>query len=305
MNPRANSGGDRLGPRTRAKRAPGRHEANRPCQPGSGPPRAADAREARTGLARSHDVCAPRWWESLYDDWLADTVLASASDEAATLGYLEEHLALAPGARVLDQCCGTGRLALPLAARGYQVVGVDQAAGYIARAARGARRCGVDVELHAADAFAFVPRAPVAGAFNWWTSFGYAAEDADNLEMLRRARDALEPGGRFALETMHAEALEAAFVPFSRREFARAGQRVELTRKSRLADGALWQRWRFRCDDGRERRCVTRVRLYRRAALEGLFERAGLEVLAFHGGLDGAPLARESARCIVLGRRRP
>jgi SAM-dependent methyltransferase len=246
-----------------------------------------------------------RWWRALYDDWLADTVLASAPPDeiAATVDYLERHLALAPGARVLDQCCGTGRLALPLGERGYRVVGVDQAQEYIARAAREAARRGVALELHAADAFSFVPDEPVHAAFNWWTSFGYADDDDDNLEMLRRARDALAPGGRFALETIHAEAIEAAFVPVSRRELRCGGRRLVLTRTSRLEAGALLQCWRFRRDDGDERRCESRVRLYRRGALAALFERAGLEVLALHGGVREDLPSTSSPRCIVLGRR--
>jgi 16S rRNA G1207 methylase RsmC len=57
------------------------------------------------------------WWTELYDDHLADVLLepSSPAEVDATLGFLVERLHLTPRARVFDQCCGTGRLSVPLA----------------------------------------------------------------------------------------------------------------------------------------------------------------------------------------------
>jgi len=48
--------------------------------------------------------------------------LAPRGDESATVTFLEE---LARGGRALELAVGTGRIALPLAARGVPVEGVD------------------------------------------------------------------------------------------------------------------------------------------------------------------------------------
>jgi 2-polyprenyl-3-methyl-5-hydroxy-6-metoxy-1,4-benzoquinol methylase len=77
-----------------------------------------------------------QWWEPFYDDLLATMLLEQRStvelEESVT--FLVDVLGLAPGARVFDQCCGIGQLALAFAARGHDVVAVDQAKGYVERA---------------------------------------------------------------------------------------------------------------------------------------------------------------------------
>jgi ubiquinone/menaquinone biosynthesis C-methylase UbiE len=66
-----------------------------------------------------------------------------------TLGFrrlwarMAEHGEAEPGAQCLDVCTGTGGVALALAARGAQVVGLDLAPGMLVRAERKARARGL------------------------------------------------------------------------------------------------------------------------------------------------------------------
>ena len=50
------------------------------------------------------------WWADLYDDQLADVLLADTCDVDDTVTFLVQQLRLERGSRVFDQCCGTGRL---------------------------------------------------------------------------------------------------------------------------------------------------------------------------------------------------
>ena len=114
---------------------------------------------------------------------------------------LDLYVALADdfGARrVLDLGCGTGALALLLAARGVEVTGVDPAAGSlrVARAKAGADR----VRWVHGDAAALPPmRVDLA------TMTGNVAqaivEPADWDRTLRGVHGALRPGGRLVFET--------------------------------------------------------------------------------------------------------
>ncbi|MCA9616611.1 MAG: hypothetical protein KC586_27825, partial [Myxococcales bacterium] len=76
---------------------------------------------------------AEGWWEALYDEHLATVLLERDEEPTETLDFLERTLRLRKGDRVFDQCCGIGSLAVPLAERGFSVVGCDLGEGYAAR----------------------------------------------------------------------------------------------------------------------------------------------------------------------------
>jgi SAM-dependent methyltransferase len=243
------------------------------------------------------------WWSELYDDLLADVLLDGTSDAEidATLRFLVEQLVLTPGDRVFDQCSGTGRLAVPLARWGAEVVGVEQSARYVERARERARAAGAQAAFTVGDAFEHVPERPCAAAINWWTSFGYLPDDDANARMLRRAYEALAPGGRFALDMPNVPGLYAAFRPH---EITRRGEIVMLRESSLdLARGLLHKRWTFVAPDGRRVERPSTIRLYTPERLVALLEGAGFTGARVFGGVDGRPIALASPRCIVVARR--
>jgi SAM-dependent methyltransferase len=243
------------------------------------------------------------WWTDLYDDHLADVLLEATAPAAidATVRFLVERLRLRPGDRVFDQCAGIGRLSVPLARWGAEIVGVEQAPGYVARARAAARAAGVSVDLVVGDAFAHVPAMPCAGAFNWWTSFGYLPDDDGNARMLRRAFDALAPGGRFALDFLNVPGIYAQFRPHEIDHH----DGIVMLRESRLdlARGLLHKTWTFVTPEGQRFERPSTVRLYTPDRLAALFASVGFVDLELLGGIDGQALALTSPRCIVIGAR--
>ncbi len=241
-----------------------------------------------------------QWWPELYDDLLAEVLLEDTTEVDATVRFLVEELRLTPGARVFDQCCGTGRLSVPLAMWGADVLGVEQAARYVDTARTKARAANVTARFEVGDAFEFVPDRPCAGAINWWTSFGYLPDDDANAGMLQRAFDALAPGGRFALDYPNVANLYSRFRPH---EITRKGD-ITMLRESRfdLARGLLHKHWTFLRGDRRVEREST-LRLYTPDRIVALLESVGFVDVLLYGDLDRAPLALERPRCIALGAR--
>lgn len=246
------------------------------------------------------------WWADLYDDWLADQLLVRGESEVQDeLAFLTRRLELRVGTRVLDQCCGVGSLSLPLAARGVEVVGVDQAAGYVARAEREALARNLPASFYAADAREFVPPDRVRGVFNWWTSFGYSPSDEDNVRMLARAFDALVPGGRFALDTMNVPGVLRAF----QRDVALRKQtprgEVLLLRESSidLARGMMDKRWTYFVDGKLAVLHRSSVRLYLPDAVESMLRSVGFTDVELLGSTAGEPVTMDSPRLIALARR--
>ena len=248
---------------------------------------------------------AADWVGGLYDGLLADMLLRR-DPEVAELDFLTRELGIRTGSRVLDQGCGIGSLALPLGRAGAYVVGVDQAAAYVAEAHAGAAAAGIAAEFHAADARDFVPDEPVDAAISWWTSWGHAPDDAGNLAMLRRVWEAVVPGGVFALDTMNVPGVLHGFQPETNlvRTVARLGGAVRLQRLSEVdaRTGTLLKQWIYHLPDGRVVRRFSAMRLYMPWQVATLLREAGFADIRLLGSLAGEPVALGSQRLIVLAR---
>jgi SAM-dependent methyltransferase len=146
------------------------------------------------------------WWQEMFASpaWqgvqLSWDSLETEGSPAQT-DLLERALRLEPGMRILDAPCGTGRIALELADRGYAVTGIDITDRFLEDGRGQAAARGIEVDLRHADL-----REPLleGGTFDaavcFWGSFGYF-DDAGNLAQARAAAEALRPGGRYLIDT--------------------------------------------------------------------------------------------------------
>lgn len=126
----------------------------------------------------------------VYDDWYADI-----SDVAATVSCLH---ALAGTGPVLELGVGTGRLALPLAAAGVEVHGIDASEAMLDRLR--AKPGSQAITLTAGDMAADLPAGLftlVVCAYNTFFNLGSAEAQATCFAAVSKS---LAPGGRFALE---------------------------------------------------------------------------------------------------------
>lgn len=250
------------------------------------------------------------WWQELYDDLLATALLErhDAAELEATLAWILAQLEVPPGARLFDQCCGIGSLTRPLAARGYDLVAVDQAASYIERARAETAKAGLGIDYHAADARSFVPTASCDGVFNWWTSFGYGRDDADNARMLAAGFAALRPGGVYLLDTMNAAGILRGFRPQVVTRRPTPDGELVLVRESSLdlVAGAIDKLWTYFLPDGRRVSHRSRVRLYLPHELDRLLREVGFVDVELFGSIHGdppEPLSLDTPRCICRARR--
>jgi SAM-dependent methyltransferase len=140
------------------------------------------------------------WWENFFEGvavtmWLQALSPEHTQGEANRLARL---LAAPAGAEILDVPCGAGRLALPLAERGYRLTGVDWSSECLDHAR--SRDVFDSVTWEQRDMRNLPWQERFDGAFCVGNSFGYL-DDEGNAAFLRSVRHALKPGGRFVLET--------------------------------------------------------------------------------------------------------
>ena len=243
------------------------------------------------------------WWRTFYDDRFTAARLPADSAVEAVADFLVDTLGVKRGDSVFDQCCGTGRIGHALARRGAHVVGVDVNPRYIAQACAAA--VAAQHQWFTADAFTFVTPLPCAAAFNWFTSFGFSADDHDNLAMLRCAQASLAPQGMFALETFHTPYVLAHLRPSFAEQFAADGRVIEIERTSEVDHerGLITQAWRYVVDGVEAPVQRSQLRLYTPRDFTTLLLAAGLEVVAWCGGVDGRALSDACGRAIVVARK--
>jgi SAM-dependent methyltransferase len=103
---------------------------------------------------------------------------------------------LEPGARMLDLCCGTGRISRALGDRGFRVTGVDGSAGMLAFA----RAEAPGAELIRADARDFALGEPVDAAVSLFDSLNHVTGPGELARVFRCMHAALTPGGRLLFD---------------------------------------------------------------------------------------------------------
>lgn len=122
------------------------------------------------------------------------------SQTESEIAFIVHHLPRPHYTSVVDLCCGTGRHARLLAARGYRMLGMDRDTAALAEAGRVS---GNEVTYIAQDMRRF---AELPGSFdavlNLWQSFGYF-DEATNRDVLRQINQKLAPKGRLILDIYH------------------------------------------------------------------------------------------------------
>lgn len=208
------------------------------------------------------------------------------------LAFIQAHLPVADYPRLLDVPCGIGRHAGPLAAMGYDVLGIDRSEAALSTA----RRLYPRVEFHRGDMFAL---GDIPGSFDGllclWQSFGYGSSE-QNRDLLRSMCRTLRPGGRLLLDVYNADAV--ACLPTEVTE--ERGGRTVRTRRS-LEDRRLRVELTYSDWDGLD---VHDWEVYTPSELTALATDAGLEVLIACAWFDSAvpPSADHLRMQLLCGR---
>jgi len=204
------------------------------------------------------------------------------------------------GPRVLDLCCGFGRISAELARRGCALTGVDITESYLETAREEAALDNLDIEYVHADARQFKRPVFFDAAVNLYISLGYFENDADDLLMLRNVFDSLKAGGSLLIETLGKEIAVRDFVEAE--WFERAGFTVLTEYEAVDSWTRLKNRWILIKGEKRIEKIFTQ-RLYAASELRALLREAGFASVEIYGDWDERPYDRDAAKLIAVGRK--
>jgi SAM-dependent methyltransferase len=225
----------------------------------------------------------------IYDPW--------SRSVTEDVGFYVDQ-ALAAGGPIVELAVGTGRIAIPIAQAGIEVIGVDSSPGMLAVAREAAGEAGVSslVDLRLGD----LREPPVPERVSLvvcpFRSLLHMESEEEKLHALRAARKLLVAGGRFVFDV---------FSP-SREDIAETDGRW-LEREPGIFERADWDEGSrtltlsVRSDDAE-----TSFGLHWLSAREWLrlLDAAGLDVEALYGWFDGRTYDGDEDM-IFVARRRP
>jgi len=219
----------------------------------------------------------------------------------AEADFLEQTLAPAGPARLIDVPSGNGRHTLALAARGHRMIAVDLADEFIREVDAHARAAGLPVQCMLADMRELPGHSELDGAFCFGNSFGYLDHGGTQAFLAALAR-VLKPGARFVLDT--GIAAESLLPALERRRWLRADD-IHLLIDNRYDAGAsrLDTEYTFIRGGTLETRTSCQ-HVYTVAEIGRLLDQAGLRVREHYGSVDRQPFVLGHPRLIVVAERR-
>ncbi len=232
------------------------------------------------------------WFESPYYQ-----ILYQNRDEAEAGDFADTLLSCLqpePGARMLDIACGEGRFAIQLAARGYDVTGIDLSHNAIEKA-----RAQEHEHLHF---FIHDMRFPFYinyfdYAFNFFTSFGYFAHDRDHIAAAKSFTKALKPDGTLVIDYLNTPRILKHLVP--QETIVRGSYTFHIER--RVERKRFIKDIRFTDTDGNPQHYTEQVAAFTRSDFERIFGAAGMMVTGIFGDYRlGDYNPQSSPRMILL-----
>jgi SAM-dependent methyltransferase len=234
------------------------------------------------------------WFADWFDSPFYHILYKNRDEQEAHLlvDALLRALNLPAGARVLDLACGKGRHAIYLAQKGLDVTGVD-----ISNASISYARQFEHTYLHFYQHDMRLPfRIHYYDAIvNMFTSFGYFETDADHVRTLVNIAKGLNAGGVCLIDFFNALWVRRHLIPEDEKHI----DGVHFTMKRHIEGGHVYKSIEVRTPT-EHKVYGEKVRLFTLEDFEGMFRKAGLNLLRTYGDYSLAPFDPDQSRRLIL-----
>jgi SAM-dependent methyltransferase len=244
------------------------------------------------------------WWEELFnDDYLHAMERITDEQIAREVHFIEESLGVEGGGALLDLACGTGRHAVELARRGYEVVGFDLSLAMLARAGEDAQERETKLNFMQGDMREMTFEEQFDGVYCWNTSFGYFDEDK-NAQVVDRVHRALKGGGLFLLDVVNRDFVVRQSPSLA--WFEGEGCVCMDDMSVDFITSRLRVKRTMMLDDGRSREIEYSMRIYSLHELGRILHEHGFKVREVSGraSTPGVFFGSDSPRSIILAEKR-
>lgn len=205
---------------------------------------------------------------------------------------------------VLDVACGTGTVPEILAARGYEVTGVDISSGMIEAANRKKAKSGSDIDYHVQDAAELTLEREFDLAISLFDSVNYITDETRLARAIQRVGEHVTQGGYFIFDINTEYALAHGF--FNQTSLSSYPKYVWTSaydRETRICKVTMV----FEVLEGQEKRQFTEVHVqkgYRLDELDTMLRNAGFETVERYYAYTFRQPTRRSDRVFFVARKK-
>lgn len=211
------------------------------------------------------------------------------------------------GRRMLDLACGTGTLALLMAERGWQVIGLDRSPAMLREAAQKLTTITepIDVDFVQGDMRDFRLAAPVHLVTCCYDTLNYLTDQADLARCFSAVAQALTPGGLFCFDLATDYFLRTHWQGVDVEEFDDVTQVMQSHYDAATGYSTLVLTGFTAIGQGRYRRFreVHVERAYPEATVRAMLEAQGFAVEAVYDCFTSQPTNERSLREMYVARR--
>ncbi|GAA5166418.1 class I SAM-dependent methyltransferase [Viridibacterium curvum] len=245
---------------------------------------------------------------AIYRDATAYDLLAQMTAPADLPMY--RALAAEFGGPVLDLACGTGRVALALAAEGYEVEGVDLSSRLLEQGGVKAAQLGLPVTFRQADLRAFDCQRTFRLLILSYNSLNHLHTLTDQRRFFDCARAHMAPDSRLVIDTFQPSLQFLGNHPEQRRPILRyldpyLQQEVLLHEEHHYEPATQIDTVQWFYTIGAQAEAATdtlRMRLFFPQELDALIAAMGFVIERKSGDYDGAPFGSTSSKQIIVAR---
>lgn len=235
------------------------------------------------------------WFQSWFDSPYYHILYKDRDQKEADdfLDNLLTFLKLPQGSEVLDIACGKGRHSLHLNSKGYIVTGIDLSQQSIAYCKQFEND---SLEFYVHDMRELFRTNCFDLAVNIFTSFGYFANEHDNLLALRSAALALKNNGIFVLDFFNPEKVKAG----DEMSFVKKVSDISFNIHKKVETSFIYKDIHFN-DKGVDYKFSESVQLIEEKKFKEYFQKTGLTILHTFGNYALQPYdAIQSDRLIFI-----
>lgn len=222
------------------------------------------------------------------------------------LEFYQQWMPTNKDARILELCCGTGRLTIPIAKRGYTICGVDYTSSMLEQAKAKATKEGLDISFIEADIREMNLNDTFDMIFIPFNSIHHLYTNDDFFKAFQVVKNHLKEGGKFLFDCFNpnlqyiveSEKKEQKVAEYTTSD----GREIVIQQRMRYEKNTQINRieWHYFINGVFDSIQNLDMRLFFPKELDAYIEQSGFTILHKFGDFDGNNFTSESEKQIFV-----